>query len=425
MSSLENLGARIRAAQDRILASETNTARARSQLSFDPADYPATRGRWKGVVFAAVSAAAAVLLAFLFWLPSSAMELDGQPVSVGDWVAAPPAGEKMLTFSDGSAIRLSANSSARVQHLDARGAHVLLERGVVHVHVRPRGGNAWKMDAGPYRIEVKGTRFQMSWHPREERFELTLEEGEVLVSGPMLKSARPLKAGERMQAAVARHWLEIEDRDSYKTTIHKADLAAQVKDEGPETGPALEETGDEGVASVAKGGAAFEAPAKRQARQGRAATSWQSLAEQGAYDKALAAAEKTGIDRILERSSALTLMTLGDAARRGGRQALAKRVYREVYQRFPRTTHASSAAFALGIIAFDRERQYQTAAKWFEACKTQGGAGTLTREAMGRLVEALHRAGEKRAARQAAVRYLERYPKGPHANLARRIASSN
>jgi hypothetical protein len=50
-------------------------------------------------------------------------------------------------------------------------------------------------------------------------------------------------------------------------------------------------------------------------------------------------------------------------------------------------------------------------------------SGALAREASGRLLEACIAAGDGAGARDAATRYLARYPSGPHAALARRVLS--
>jgi len=47
--------------------------------------------------------------------------------------------------------------------------------------------------------------------------------------------------------------------------------------------------------------------------------------------------------------------------------------------------------------------------------------GPLAREALGRLLELRHAAGESAQTREVANRYLERYPNGPHASLAQRL----
>jgi len=73
----------------------------------------------------------------------------------------------------------------------------------------------------------------------------------------------------------------------------------------------------------------------------------------------------------------------------------------------------------LGKVAFDQRHDYAQAADWFAKCWQEQPQGGLAREAAGRRLEALRKAGSSAQATQAARDYLERYPTGPHAELAR------
>ena len=114
-------------------------------------------------------------------------------------------------------------------------------------------------------------------------------------------------------------------------------------------------------------------------------------------------------------------MDLADAARFAGRVDRAKVVLLEVRRRFPGDPHAATAAFNLGRIAFDDEAAFADAAAWFDDYLTELPAGPLVREARGRRMEALEKSGDHASAVSAARAYLESFPAGPHANLARSI----
>jgi tetratricopeptide (TPR) repeat protein len=150
---------------------------------------------------------------------------------------------------------------------------------------------------------------------------------------------------------------------------------------------------------------------------------WKALAKQGKYSDAVIQAERFGVTRIIGSASAPDLMALGDAARHAGKQRLAVMVYESVRERFPNTSHASSAAFSLGKMAFDKRRAYREAARWFRACLNESKNNVLEKEASGRLMEALRLAGDERGAREEAIRYLRRFPQGPHAPLAKKLAA--
>ena len=95
--------------------------------------------------------------------------------------------------------------------------------------------------------------------------------------------------------------------------------------------------------------------------------------------------------------------------------------YETARRRFPGNERAAVAAFALGRIAFDQRGNYSDAARWFRSYLTEQPSGRLARDALGRLMEAFHRAGDKASARGEAAHYLELYPTGPHAEFARRV----
>ncbi len=81
---------------------------------------------------------------------------------------------------------------------------VLLEDGGLRVRVTPRPAGAavparWTFQAGPFRVQVKGTAFRIRWASQPGVFELEMTEGEVLATGPGL--SRKVVAGERLRAS--------------------------------------------------------------------------------------------------------------------------------------------------------------------------------------------------------------------------------
>jgi TolA-binding protein len=106
-----------------------------------------------------------------------------------------------------------------------------------------------------------------------------------------------------------------------------------------------------------------------------------------------------------------------------GRIDRAVEAYRAVRRRFSGHERSAVAAFALGRVAFDQRGDYADAARWFRVYLAEQPGGRLQRDALGRLVESLGRGGDSREAAQEARRYLERYPTGPHAEMARRLIS--
>jgi TolA-binding protein len=148
---------------------------------------------------------------------------------------------------------------------------------------------------------------------------------------------------------------------------------------------------------------------------------WQELASKGHFSESYAAAEAIGLARLCESISARELLTLSESARLSGHAAAARRPLLATRTRFPGSAEEAAATFALGRIAFDELRDDAEAAQWFATLLREHPAGSLTREATGRLIEALVRSGDHASARAHAARYLEAFPLGPHAPLARRV----
>jgi transmembrane sensor len=141
------------------------------------------------------------------------------------------------------------------------------------------------------------------------------------------------------------------------------------------------------------------------------------------YARASEAAEAEGLTAICARGDLAELMALGDAARFAKRTGTAEFVWRHVRERFPRDERASLAAFHLGRMAFDERASYLEAALWFRTYLTERPDGALAREALGRMMEALDRHGDREGSKEAAVRYLKDFPNGPHADFARNLVA--
>jgi len=90
-------------------------------------------------------------------------------------------------------------------------------------------------------------------------------------------------------------------------------------------------------------------------------------------------------------------------------------------KRFPGSANAAAAAFSLGRIAFERRGAYAEAVRWFSTYLSEAPNGPLMGDAVGRLMEARERQGDRAGARSDAEQYLRRFPRGPYAPLAKRL----
>jgi hypothetical protein len=314
----------------------------------------------------------------------------------GAWLETRAGEQFPVEFSEGSRVLLGAESRVHVASVDPRGARVVLEHGSVQATIVHRADTQWAFEAGPFIVRVTGTELSVTWDPATERFEVHVDSGSIIVSGPLLEQGREVRRGERCAVQVREARLRV-DRDP-------APIAASAS---AESAPAYEVT---------------ELPLLEPSAEPPAASldsGWQDLARSGKHAEALAAAERLGLSSICGSGSAEDLMTLARVARHAHRGEVADRALRSCRERFAGSSQAATAAFLMG-----RSSGPAQAAGWFAIYLQEQPSGPLAREAAGRLVESYQRSGNVEAARAAARRYLAAYPAGPHAAFARSVLES-
>jgi TolA-binding protein len=373
------------------------------------------------------SAIAAAAAAVFIWVRPDGLDVtvgnDGRTLPEGAWVSSPIDEELALAFTDGSKIDMSKNTEVRVQQLKEEGAHLLLERGEVSVSVVHQTDTDWRIDAGPYKIGVTGTRFGVRWEPENKAFSVTVQEGTIDVDGPMLADGKSLSKGDNIRVSLLSKVVEIFKKDTYERIVSSDNSDTEshplFTDDKTETQPSPS------VDTPASGKiAAWDNKRKEGTIAVREEVeSWKPYAASGRWAEAIFAAEKTGLRGILISSSLADLMLLGDAARLAKSYDLAMQVYRSVRSRFPGTAEAQRAAFTMGRIEFEAHGRYRDAAQWFQVCVDDNARGAMTREAYGRLVEALDKSGDLKGAQKAARTYLASFKHGPHAELAKQVLS--
>jgi transmembrane sensor len=312
-----------------------------------------------------------------------------------------------LRFSDGTLVTLAAASRARVVRTTARGADIVLEQGSLGLAVVHHAGGEWHVGAGPFTVLVTGTKFEVGWNAAERSFTLALHEGSVQVRGPTLSGGgRWVKPGEVLRVVIDDHGVAVAGDSASPSPV-------------PPVSPGVAEaTAPPDAEPVSPVDSASRTP---KSVRGAALGSWKELALKERYPDALAAAEAEGFDATCRAASAKDLVLLGNAARFAGSGARAEQAFRQVRSRFAGSHEASMAAFFLGRIAYDQQGNRREAARWFQSYLLEEPAGGLAREASGRLLEAQRALGDREAYRASARAYLERYPSGPHAGLAREL----
>jgi tetratricopeptide (TPR) repeat protein len=261
------------------------------------------------------------------------------------------------------------------------------------------------VQAGPFEIAVVGTELDVTWDPAREVLDVTLIEGRVFVSGPLLGGRRALSAGERLRVDVQGQRSEV---GLAAGPLDERLSAAQPSEPNP------------GEAASPSPAANAEAASSKPASQtepgtpGERAPAWRVLAADGRHREAMEAAEREGFERVLDAAPAPALLELADSARYAGRFQRA----RDALLRARRLGARGRSAFLLGKIAADHLGAPGDAIAWFQTYLTEEPAGGLAEQALGRLIDLQRRVGDAAGARRAAEEYLRRYPKGAYTSLA-------
>ena len=299
-------------------------------------------------------------------------------------------------FPDGTTVLLAAGGEAQVTDVNADGGRIVLRNGRMRISVPPNRGSRWAFAAGDYLVEVKGTRFDLSWDDASRRFELEMFDGSVRVSGQGIEP-RLVVAGQRLSLGGEKQ------ATATSRPMPPPITTTEASAEPPKQPSASPSSGTSGASSARTPQA--ERP------------SWQPLALEGKYGDAVKLAEDSGFDNVVGRSSASELLLLGDACRFAGKTALASEAYQAVRKQHAGSLEAKRALFSLGVLAFPGKG----AVPFFEQYLSEAPGGPLAPEALGRILEVRNRAGERDTARKIAAQYLMQYPKGAHARLAQSI----
>jgi TolA-binding protein len=412
------LGERIAREEDAILARIEQGGPTFDASRRAPKRAGVVSGARGAIAAGALVAAAAAAVLFVRARPLE-LVVDGRPEAPGRWISAPADAEVPIRFSDGTAFILDPRASGRVSEVTRRGAHLMLDGGRARVSVTPNRGGQWQVTAGPFTVDVKGTVFELTWKPAEQELSFVLTEGSVTISGCELGDARPIHSGERLFVSCLRHELRLESAKGVSAAapgvVAPPAAPSATSREPAQVANAAPGTTPDGMPSVA----AAPGPAPRAAAP--AADSWQSIARESRFADAMARVNELGFDTELARAGRDDLLLLGDAARLTGDAAHALTAYRRVRAQAPGSEAAATAAFSIGRVHFDQRRAYAEAARAFATYLAERPRGPLAREALGRRMEALSRAGDPSTAGRVADEYLAKYPNGPHAPLARTL----
>jgi transmembrane sensor len=365
------------------------------------------------------------LLALRVPLRGSTLEMAGEPaLESGRWLRVPDDRAMKLAFADGTSINFEPKSASRLGMRSPSEARVILEAGSLKAAVRPAAvsGRTWAFDAGPYEVLVIGTELDIAWSAERNRLTVQVEHGRVRVRGGQLRDdGLLLTSGDRLNAEGARielwrsgQLVASDAGDLRRTPATAASSDSLARANGP-THPVQ----PSGGAGVSPPGAASQ-PKGSGSAAAEVAPSWETLARSGNYSDAFSSAEQEGFDVLVERLPVAQLELLADTARlsRKPSAARAEQVLTALRRRFPATDSAQRAAFRLGLLALGA-KHYGSASQWFESYLKAAPSGTFAPDASGRLIEARLKSGDTPGARAAARTYLQRFPAGPYAQVAR------
>ncbi len=150
---------------------------------------------------------------------------------------------------------------------------------------------------------------------------------------------------------------------------------------------------------------------------------WVTAARRGDLTGASVLLGAEGLSREALRASGMErLMLLADVARAGGHAPLAAQLLERAVREQDTGASAALAAFQLGTLRLEALNQPREAAEAFGRVVRLGQPRALVEDALARQVQALARAGDWEAARQAAADYEARFPEGRRLADVRRWA---
>jgi hypothetical protein len=335
-----------------------------------------------------------------------------------------------LLFAEGTELRLAAGARGRLTSVDGQGARFALEQGEAEINVVPKTGARWLIDAGPFLITVHGTTFTAAWDGEREQLDIRMKHGLVSVSGPVADGKIAVRAGQRLTINVPEREVLLRPGDEAQEEAETGTAAgaatpapaASVEPSAPEAPPALEPRAPAG--SPSRGsvtGSAVRAVAVRASAPPR---SWTAALAAGDFQAILVEAEHRGLRRSLGEARSEDLAALADAARYLRREDVARQALIAQRERFPRSDRAHEAAFLLGRLTEGGPEGDVRALGWYDRYLNEAPSGAYASEALGRKMTATEKLRGLEAARDIALEYLRRFPRGTYAGAARALSET-
>ncbi|HEY3255044.1 MAG TPA: FecR domain-containing protein [Polyangiaceae bacterium] len=351
-------------------------------------------------------------------LPALAYRVEGGSVLAGGYLRESGAGGVRIFFNEGTKVELLPGARGRLRTVDKEGTRVVVDQGLASFDVARSKDRRWFVEAGPFSVAVKGTYFSVSWEPSSERFELRLQHGSVVVSGPIAGGDIELRAGQRLVVNLPKAETLISETQAdpiaatSNTAPSPASLARDSAGAAPAAALANSKDAPEKSSSAAVASASSASKAERK-------PSWSEYLAHGHWDRILTEVEARGVDATLETASSEELFALADAARYRRRSDLARSALLAQRRRFAGSARSLDVAFLLGRVEESRDRA--RAIGWYDEYLERAPTGTYTAEAWGRKMVLTNELKGRALARPIAEEYLRRFPTGSYAGAARAL----
>jgi hypothetical protein len=104
----------------------------------------------------------------------------------GQWLTTAPGDESRLRFEHDSSIIVRQRSAVRVTLSQNDRVVLELNEGEILADIHGNGTTRWSIDAGPFTVDVLGTKFAVTWDRDDEILDVKVKRGTVLVRGANL-----------------------------------------------------------------------------------------------------------------------------------------------------------------------------------------------------------------------------------------------
>ena len=321
-----------------------------------------------------------------------------------------------LSLSEGSQFQLMPGARGRLKAVSAQGAQFANERGSASFRITPAPHRHWTVEAGPFVVAVTGTEFTVKWDPAEERLEVLLRRGRVLVSGPIVGEDLTLRPGQKLSVNLPRAETVIsEARAESSADATSANTASATAAPVPPEPSAL-------PAEVSSEPTPKRPPESSTPRTGR---NWKQALANGQWDSILGDVEREGVEASVNSVSSDELFALTDAARYRRRPDIARAALLAQRRRFPGSPRSLDALFLLGRVEESRSGGATQALQWYDQYLDRAPSGTYAAEALGRKMVLYQKLRGSSAARAIAEQYLQRFPEGSYAGTARALSNAH